>query len=155
MRLTVQRAAIVILLAMVATVGVMLYRTRSANSYATGDAETDARAGTVVRAYGDTDGLLTPGGRVDLVIELHNHSDDPMTVTAISPAGSATVVDGGCAVDGSRILALPQAAPIVLAPGEGTVRLPMGVYMAKDIREPCTGATFRVPVDVTIGDEDH
>ena len=151
MRITVQKLLIAcVMVMMLSVIGVVLYRTRAANSYATGDAATDMHRGSTIRAYGDTDGLLTPGGRVDLVLELHNHSDAAMTVTAISPAGGATVVDGGCSVDGALITALPQTKTIVLAPGEDTVVVPLGVYMDKSTREPCTGATFRVPVYVTL-----
>lgn len=149
-RITVQRAALFAFVAIAATVGVLAYRTRAGHSYATGNAETDVRAGATQIAYGDTDGLLVPGGRVDLVLELHNHTDHAVTVTAISPAGGASVVDGGCTVDGRDITALPQNLHVVLAPGEDTVTIPGGVYMSKHIRDACTGGTFRLPVYVTV-----
>lgn len=150
MRITVQRAALVVLVAITAALGVFVYRTRAGHSYATGDATTDLRSGTTQLAYGDTDGLLVPGGRVDLVLELHNHTDRAVTVTAIAPAGSATVVDGGCTVDGRGITVMPQALALRLAPGEDTVTIPGAVYMAKHIGDECTGGTFRVPVYVTV-----
>jgi len=107
---------------------------------------------TVVAATGTVTNKLSPGGTSDLRVELNNPNSYSVTITGISPNGSvaATGGIGSCSTTG---VAVPTQTglSIPVANGSGiVVTVPNGAQMSTSSDSGCQGATFQIPVTVTV-----
>ncbi|MCD2188889.1 hypothetical protein [Actinomycetospora soli] len=107
---------------------------------------------TAVAGSAVTTGLLTPGSTGTAVLSVSNPNPYRVRVTTIAPAGAATASGGTgtCATTGVAFVAQSPTG-VVLAPAAGTtLTLPGAVGMSTASETGCQGATFSVPVTVTV-----
>lgn len=99
---------------------------------------------------------LSPGNAADLRLTLTNPNGYPVTVTGVTQDGTVTVVGGGsgCTATSAGVAVSAAAAnlpsPIRLTPGAQTVTVPTGAAMTSTSSTTCQGASFQIPVDVTV-----
>ena len=135
----------------------------SATGTGTGQASVGTLTVTLVATTGTPSTLLLPGGTGDLVFSVTaTHSG---TITAVTQDGPVTVdathASAGCTSDtgtwpsltlGTSGVSVPtQTLSIaVTAPGPQEVHVPGGVAMAATSASACQGATFSIPVTITV-----
>ena len=112
---------------------------------------------TVEAATGTVTDELVPGGRGDLLVRLDNPNDFPVDIVAVA-AGTGTVTESGgigsCTNTGVAVF--PQIGlRISVAPNANSdhpvsVVIPNGVTMGTTSDSGCQGATFHVPVAITV-----
>lgn len=103
-------------------------------------------------ASGTPASVLVPGGSADLLIQISNPNDFNVTLTGVAQNGALSVVGGtSCTVSTSKVSVPTQAAlSITVAPGTHVVHVPSGVSMAIPSASGCQGASFDIPVTVTV-----
>lgn len=125
--------------------------TRSTSGAASGTTAS-LHVSLVALAGGDTsNSTLVPGGQGDLVLKVSTQSSVTLTAVALKSGGSITADGGhpGCSTTGVSV-ATPTNLPIALAPGTTVVHLANGVAMSTSSSAGCQGATFSVPVTITV-----
>lgn len=111
-----------------------------------------APTGTAVAGSAVTTGLLTPGGSGMALLAVSNPNPYRVRVATVASAGAVTASGGTgtCATTGVT-LAPQSPAGVVLAPAaSATLTLPGAVAMSTASETGCQGATFTVPVTVTV-----
>ena len=96
---------------------------------------------------------LVPGGSADLVLTLDNPNGSAVTIVGVAQKGTANVVGGsGCTAANAGVSVRSQTRlSVPVAPGTGvTVHVPNGVSMSGSSDGGCQGASFHVPVTVTV-----
>ena len=111
-----------------------------------------AQSVTVLAASGTVTNQLYPGVSGDLLVELDNPNS--YSVDIISITGNGTVTGSGgvgtCTTTGVSV-PTQTGLSIVVAPGSDvTVVIPNGVSMDATSDSGCQGATFKVPVTITV-----
>jgi hypothetical protein len=115
----------------------------------------------VIAVTGGTDPstLLSPGQTAELVLELSNPNSYPVTIAGIAQDGDVTPSGGsgpGAACTGGSSgntgVSVPtQAMSVPLASGGAvSVRVPAGASMSPGSASGCQGASFQIPVTVTV-----
>jgi hypothetical protein len=112
------------------------------------------KAVTLIAASGTVDSTLFPGGTADLLVALDNPNSYPVTITGISQQSGSPVVavgsSGTCTVTGVSVPSRPTLS-ITVGSGENVVvHIPAGAAMSAASDSGCQGATFRIPVTVTV-----
>jgi len=123
----------------------------SASGTATGTTGT-LQVSLVALAGGDTpSSTLVPGGQGDLVLKVNSSSNANLTSAALKSGGSITPDGGhpGCSTTGVTI-STPSNLPLALVKGTNVVHLTNGVAMSASSSSGCQGATFSVPVTITV-----
>lgn len=118
---------------------------------------------SVVSAIASPSTRLVPGATADLALTLDNQNGFPVTITGIAQDGPVTVVGGtGCTSDSgtwpdgvtlgnSGVSVLAQTGlDLVLASGTHDVEVPGAASMGTDSNSGCQGASFQIPVTVTV-----
>ena len=98
-----------------------------------------------------TSGLLVPGATGTAVVTVTNPNPYRVRVLALAPGGAVTASGGvgTCATTGITFTA--QQPGVTLAAGAGTtLTLPGAVAMSTASETGCQGATFTVPITVTV-----
>jgi hypothetical protein len=96
---------------------------------------------------------LFPGSTGDVTFKLGNTNGYQVTVTGIAANGAITSDKGGCAGTNATFTpSLVDATGLVVASGATAqlVTLPDRLALSADAPNVCQGATFTVPVTVTI-----
>jgi hypothetical protein len=103
-------------------------------------------------ASGSPSSTLVPGGTADLIVQLQNPNPSAVTLTAIAQNGSATPVGGsGCTSTNDGVTVQNQTGlNISVAPGTHVVHVTGAAAMAMSSANGCQGASFDIPVTVTI-----
>ncbi|HEY5304197.1 MAG TPA: hypothetical protein VIJ86_09095 [Acidimicrobiales bacterium] len=107
---------------------------------------------TVVEASGTPTRKLYPGASGDLLVKLNNPNS--YAVNIVSVTGNGTVKGSGgvgtCTTTGVTV-ATGTGFPIAVAPGNNvSVVVPNGVSMDTTSDSGCQGATFQIPVTITV-----
>lgn len=116
----------------------------------------EAATGTVaneLRPGGSTTGNeLQPGGSGDLLVTLQNANPFPVTLTGLSQNGSVTVLGGsGCTAANAGVSVTARTdLSITIPSGTNTVSVPDGISMSSASDSGCQGASFDIPVVVTV-----
>lgn len=110
---------------------------------------------TVAAISGDTPAtLLLPGTSGEVILRVHNPNPTQVRVTDVSSASAITVVGGsGCTPANSAVAFANQTGlsiPIPAGGGSTLVRLPGAGVMATSSANGCQGATFSIPVTITV-----
>lgn len=120
---------------------------------------------TVEAAAGSPTSLLQPGSSADLTLTINNPNTFALTLTAVSQSGAVSVVGGGgaCTSDtgtwpslalGTSGVSVPSlsglSVNIPAGPGNVTVHIPSGASMTSASNSACQGASFHVPVTITV-----
>lgn len=112
-----------------------------------------AQSITVVSARGTVSSELFPGGTADLLVEFDNPNPKAVVVTSVSENGPVTVLGGhGCTGQNSGVsLASEQDLSIPVASGRHVlIHIANGASMSIASASGCQGASFRIPVTVTV-----
>jgi hypothetical protein len=153
----VSRATVLIALAALAAAlgaaGIAVAAWLSSGSGRPGVSAGNALAPTTSTVAGSavTSGLLVPGATGTAVVTLTNPNPYKVRVLTIAPNGAATASGGvgTCATTGVTFTA--QQPGVTLAAGAGTtLTLAGAVAMSTASETGCQGATFTVPVTVTV-----
>ena len=106
---------------------------------------------TAVAGSAITTGLLYPTGTGNAVITVNNPNPYPVKVTSVAANGTVTA-SGGSGTCSTTGVTLTSSNPgtAVAANGSATATLAGAVAMANTSDNGCQGATFTIPVTVTI-----
>lgn len=107
---------------------------------------------TVVEASGTPTHRLYPGATGDLLVKLDNPNSYPVNIVSITGNGTVTGTGGvgTCTTTGVTV-ATGTGFPIAVAPGNNvSVVVPKAVSMDTTSDSGCQGATFQVPVTITV-----
>jgi hypothetical protein len=111
-----------------------------------------ARSITVVQSTGTASTTLYPGATADLVVELENPNTFPVDIVGVTGSGPATSSGGigSCTTTGVTV-PTQNGLSIAVAPGvDVVVDIPDGVAMGPSSSSGCQGASFTVPVVLTV-----
>jgi hypothetical protein len=111
-----------------------------------------ARSVTVMQSTGTVATTLYPGGSADLLVQIDNPNNFPVTIVSVTGSGSVTSSGGigNCTTTGVTVPA-QKGLSIAVAPGSDVaVHIPDGVSMGPTSSSGCQGATFNVPVALTV-----
>ncbi|OYV61557.1 MAG: hypothetical protein B7Z69_00390 [Actinobacteria bacterium 21-73-9] len=113
-----------------------------------------AKAVSVVAATGTPSTPLYPGGVGDVTLTVDNPNSFSVRIIALGPSPAASVTAKGgvgpCSVTGVTVSSL-TGLDVVVPPGDGDViDVPGAVTMGPDSQSGCQGATFSVPVSLTV-----
>jgi len=102
---------------------------------------------------GDTNGQtsLIPGGTGDVLLRVNNPNSYSVQVSAITANGSISA-SNSCSTSGVTFTspASYAAAQFTLTPGSNLLRLSSALAMNLSVSSACQGATFTIPVAVTV-----
>ena len=119
---------------------------------------------SVLSANASPSTALLPGGTADLVLTLDNQNGFLVTITGISQDGPVTVAGGsGCTSDsgtwpsitlGNSGVSVPASVATglstTLPSGTNNLDIPSSVTMSTNSYTGCQGASFQIPVTVTV-----
>jgi hypothetical protein len=110
---------------------------------------------TVEAASGTPSSTLLPSGTADLLVQVTNPNAYPVTIVRISQNLSGTVsVNGGtgCTAPNAGVSVPTQVGLTVsVAPGPSVVvHIPGGASMTSGSASGCQGASFQIPVTLTV-----
>jgi hypothetical protein len=146
------------LLVLAAALGVLVFAgSSSAWAYwrSSGHGTGTATAGTLRVQVLSPDGsqpnatLLLPGGSADAAVRVHNPNALPITVISVEPAGDP-VASNGCTPTGVAFTARHGLDLPVPAGATAVLMLPGSVTMSPASAAACQGASFSIPVSVTV-----
>ena len=110
---------------------------------------------------GSPSSTLLPGGTADLLLNVTNPNAVAVTITSVAQGGGVTVSGGsGCSSDpawptttgnsGVAIVTTTGLSISVPAGSSATVHVAGGASMTNSSAAGCQGATFQIPVTVTV-----
>ncbi len=108
---------------------------------------------TVVQASGTVNSKLYPGASADLLVELNNPNSYSVNIVGVTAGtGTVTGTSGVSTCTNTEVTVPTQTGlSIAVAPGNGIlVHIPNGVAMGTTPDSGCQGATFQVPVTITV-----
>ena len=111
-----------------------------------------ARSIAVVQSTGTVANKLYPGARADLVVEIDNPNNFSVDIVTVAPSGPVTSSGGigSCTTTGVTV-PTQKGLSITVVPGSDVVvHIPDGVSMGPTSSSGCQGATFTVPVSLTV-----
>jgi hypothetical protein len=123
----------------------------------TGSGTATAQAGTAqnptTSAVAVTSGLLVPGGTGDVYLKVNNPNTYAVRLTAVTGTG-AIAGSGGIGTCATTAVTFTNQAPTsnntIAAGGSATFTFAGAVAMGTNPDNGCQGATFTIPVTVTI-----
>jgi hypothetical protein len=95
---------------------------------------------------------LFPGGSADVILQVNNPNAYTVTLVAVSGNGTITP-DGGhasCTTTGVTFTNQTGLNATIAASGTTLVHLPTAATMASTSSNGCQGATFSIPVSITV-----
>jgi hypothetical protein len=107
---------------------------------------------TVLNATGSVTNKLFPGGSGDLKVEIDNPNSFAVTITNVSGNGAVTG-SGGVGACSTTGVSVPTESGLSISVGPGSdvsVTIPNGVSMNSTSDSGCQGATFSIPVTLTV-----
>lgn len=148
---------------LVAAVAVLVVGGASALAYfravgsGSGSATSDTAQAVTVQAVssGAPAVTLIPGGTADLLVQVSNPNTFAVTIVGVSQNGNVSVIGGAsCTSDpgGNSGVSVPSqsALSVVVSSGTHVVTIPNGAAMSASSASGCQGATFQVPVLITV-----
>ncbi len=109
---------------------------------------------TVIAATGTANSKLFPGTSADLTLTLNNPNSYPVTIVSIAqnPSGSITVNGGvgSCTTTGVTVSTQSGLAISVASGNNVVVHIPDGASMSTSSSSGCQGASFEIPVTITV-----
>jgi hypothetical protein len=107
---------------------------------------------TVIEASGSVTNKLYPGASGDLLVELDNPNSYSVNIVGITGNGTVTGSSGigTCSTTGVSVLTNNSLSIVVASGSNVSVVIPNGVSMDAASDSGCQGATFQVPVTITV-----
>ena len=114
-----------------------------------------AQAVTVLGATGTPTSALHPGATADLTLTVKNPNSYPLVIVSISQnlTSAETVVGGTGCTAGNSGVTVPTLSGLDVTVTSGTsvvVHIPNGAAMSASSASGCQGASFHVPVHITV-----
>ena len=127
------------------------FRTTGSGS-GSGKVATPQAVSVVAFAGGDAPtSLLQPGGSADVMLRLNNPNASSVTLTAVSFGSPITVDTGHAACTTTGVSFANQSALSISVPsGASLIHIPGAAAMDTTSQSACQGATFSVPVTLTV-----
>jgi hypothetical protein len=150
-------AAVIALLVVIGAGAAYAYFT-AANGSSSGHATNGTLAPVTVDAFvgGDApSSTLLPGGSADVILRIKNQNAFPVTLVTVTGGPAAITVDSGhsgCTVAGvvSFTNQTGRADTIAASPTTTLVHLANAASMTSAAASACQGATFNIPVTITV-----
>jgi hypothetical protein len=111
-----------------------------------------AQSVTVLAATGTPTSKLIPGGSADLTVTLDNPNSYPVSIVSITQNGSVNPV-GGIGSCSNTGVTVPTQTGLNIAVASGSsvnVDIPNGASMDATSDSGCQGASFQIPVNITV-----
>jgi hypothetical protein len=107
---------------------------------------------TVIEATGSAVNQLYPGASGDLLVKLNNPNSFPLTIVSVSGNGTVTGAGGTgtCTTTGVTVPTQTGLNITVAAGNNVSVVVPNGVSMDLTSDSGCQGATFQIPITITV-----
>lgn len=109
---------------------------------------------TVAAITGETPNTyLQPGSPGEVIVKVHNPNTVGVHLVSVTADGSITVAGGsGCTLSNSGVTFTNQTGLSVAVGSNSTalVRMPGAASMAASSANGCQGATFNIPVTITV-----
>jgi predicted ribosomally synthesized peptide with SipW-like signal peptide len=115
-----------------------------------------ARAGSLlpvsIEAIAGTPGTpLLPGSTGDVTLTVNNPNTFDVTLVAVSGSGAITAVgNAACTADSGVTFNPPSGPGLLITPGINHLDLAGAAAMSTTSSASCQGATFSIPVTVTV-----
>lgn len=93
---------------------------------------------------------LQPGGSADVVLKVHNPNPYAVRVVSVTLAGPITAESGVGTCTTTGVTFTDPGTAATLAPGTQTLVLAGAATMGTSADSGCQGATFRLPVTLTV-----
>lgn len=136
----------------VASVAAYAYFTSSGNG--TGSASTGTmQAVTISAATVSPSTPLLPGGSGDVTLEVTNPNSVAVTVVSVTGSGGGITADSGhpgCTTTGVTFTSQTGLSDNIPAGSTTAIDLPGAASMATTSSAGCQGATFSIPVTITV-----
>jgi hypothetical protein len=149
-----------IVLAAVAVVAAILAAVASAfvttNGSASGSGSTGTLQAVTVTAFtgGDTpSSSLLPGGSADVILRINNPNSYPVTLISVTGGPGSVTADanhGACIPSSVTFNDQTGLGTSIVASGTTLVDLPSAASMSTSAPNGCQGATFAIPVTITV-----
>jgi hypothetical protein len=107
---------------------------------------------TVAATTGTPSTPLRPGGSGDVTLQVTNTNSYAVTLVSVTGAGSVTADHGhpGCTTTGVTFASQSSLSISITANGTTQVDLPSAASMSAASSAGCQGATFSIPVTITV-----
>jgi predicted ribosomally synthesized peptide with SipW-like signal peptide len=127
------------------------YFTSSGSGSGTANAGTVSSV-TVEAATGLVSNQLQPGTSGDLLITINNPNSTALKLVSVSQNGSVTVAGGSSCTGATSGVTIPTQSGLTLTipTGTATVVVPDGAAMSTSSASGCQGASFQVPVSISV-----
>jgi hypothetical protein len=112
-----------------------------------------AQAVTVLATTATPSTKLYPGTSADLVVEIKNPNSSAVTIVAVAGNGAVTPTGAsGCTAANAGVAVANQTglSTTVASGTDVTVHLPAAVAMSTASASSCQGASFQIPVSLTV-----
>ncbi|GLL03670.1 hypothetical protein [Dactylosporangium matsuzakiense] len=99
--------------------------------------------------------LLYPGGTADMVVQVHNGNQFPVTIGSVVRTSKPITVDAAHSGCSGALLDMTEdddtfdVSESIAAGGDKTITLPHAIRMDSSAGNACQGARFTIPVTVT------
>lgn len=95
---------------------------------------------------------LLPGGSGDVILRVNNSNGQAVTLTSVTGSGPITAdsAHAGCTTPGVSFTTQSGLSMTIGASGTTLVHLPAAVSMSTASSNGCQGATFSIPVSITV-----
>jgi len=125
------------------------------SSSGTADASTSTMSPVTVVALGGADATTTdlqPDGTADVVLRIRNPNPYAARLVAVAPNGAVTAAGGVGTCTTTGVALVDQSGLAVALPSDTTtlVDLPAAASMSTASSSGCQGATFSIPVAITV-----
>lgn len=95
---------------------------------------------------------LQPGGQADVVLRVSNPNSFAVTLVSVTPNGTVTASGGSgtCTSTGVTFAGVSGLSTTIAAAGTTLVHLASAANMSTSSTTGCQGATFSIPVSITV-----
>jgi hypothetical protein len=143
----------VVAVVLVGTSAGAAYGYMTSTGQAAGSVTTGSLVAVTLTTTGTPSSTLIPGGTADVVVGVHNPNAFSVTLVSVIGGPGSITVDSGhpdCTTTGVTF-ADQTGLDIVVAPsGTTTVHLANAASMGASSSAGCQGATFNIPVTITV-----
>jgi hypothetical protein len=117
---------------------------------ATRSGSTGALTVTLAATVGLPSSALYPGGTGDVTLEVTNPNSFAVTLVSVMPAAGTVTASNGCSPTGVSLTSQTGLSIPIAASGTTQVDLPGAASMSNASANACQGATFSIPVVITV-----
>jgi len=125
----------------------------SSSGKGTGSASTGSmQTVTISSATATPTSPLQPGGTGDVTLEVTNPNNFPVTLVSVTGSGTITADSGhpGCTTTGVTFTNQTSLNTSISADSTATIDLPGAAAMSTASSAGCQGATFSIPVTISV-----